>query len=129
MAVSGIWGAVRGLVSRGIWAAVGAFTEKQAARVAGAAAATAGKTLIPEGEALLVAVKDGKIIRQTADVMMSHARLAERTFGSSTLPKGAWVGTVGKAGGEISTLNSKTMMGNQGAAPAAVQELMKSLFY
>ena len=73
-------------------------------------------------------VKDGKIVMQTADIMLSHARLVEKAFGGATLPEGAWVGTVGKLGGNINALNSQTFFGNQGAAPAAIQALLKSLF-
>ncbi len=106
------------------------------ARVAGAApaAAGAGKALsdaratLPEGAVVLAVVRSGRIVAQTADIMMSHARLVEKTFSSGTPPPGTWVGTVGKLGGEIITLNSKTVMGNQAAAPAAIQTLMQTMF-
>lgn len=126
MAATGVGGLVKGVGSRLLGTAVASEAGTVVAReVAGAA----GKTLIPEGEAVLVAVKDGTLVKQTTDVMMSHARLVEKAFGSATLPEGGWVGTVGKVAGKITTLNSKTVIGNQGAAPAAIQELMKTLFH
>jgi hypothetical protein len=94
----------------------------------GAASAAAAKIAIPEGEALLVVVKDGKILKQTADIALSHARLVEQVFGTQALPEGAWVGTVGKHGGQIAALNSRTFFQNQGPASAAIQELIRSLF-
>ena len=98
-------------------------------RVAADAAASAGaKVLIPEGEALLVAVRNGEVVAQTADVALSHTRLAQKAFGSTTLPEGAWIGTVGKVGGRINALNSKSFYGSQGAAPGEITDLMRSLF-
>jgi RHS repeat-associated protein len=106
------------------------------ARIAGAgpAAAGAGKAIadarasIPEGGVVLTIVRNGRLVAQTGDAMMSHARLVEKTFGSAGLPPGTWVGTVGKVGGQLTTLNSKTIMGNQTVAPGAIQDLMKTLF-
>jgi hypothetical protein len=104
------------------------FTGGTAAAGGAAKVAADSRTVIPEGNAVLAIVRNGKLVTQTADIMMSHARLVEKTFGSSTLPSGTWVGTVGKIAGQINALNSNTIMGNQAAAPAAIQELMRSLF-
>jgi hypothetical protein len=92
-------------------------------------AAAAGRTLIPEGEALLVVVHEGRVVAQTADIAMSHAGLVQRAFGAGGLPEGAWVGTVGKIKDVITALNSRAFFQNQGPASAAIQELVKSLFF
>lgn len=97
-------------------------------RVAVPVTAAAVKTFIPEGEMLLVVVKDGKVIAQTADYMLSHQRLLERALGTSVLSEGVWVGTVGKLGGRINFLNSQTFYGQQSAAPEAIQALLNSLY-
>jgi len=65
---------------------------------------------------------------QTAEIMLSHARFVEKTFGSAGVPSGTWVGTVGKIGGDVAALNSKTIMGNQLPAPEAIQSLIKTIF-
>ena len=114
-------GGFRALAGKGIRALISALAGREAKELA-------TKAFIPEGEALLIAVKDGKIVGQTADIMMSHARLAEKAFGAQVLPEGAWIGTVGKLGGRISALNSMTFFGQQGAAPGAIQDLVRSLF-
>jgi RHS repeat-associated protein len=86
------------------------------------------RTTLAEGQGLLSIVRDGQIIAQTGDFLMSHPRLVEKTFGSGGLPPGTWVGTVGKVAGQITALNSKTVMGNQLPAPATIQDLFRSIF-
>jgi hypothetical protein len=100
-----------------------------AAPVAGAGKAVAdNRTLLPEGQAISSIVRDGRIVSQTADIMISHERLVEKTFGAGGMPVGTWVGRVGKLGGEITALNSKTVMGNQLPAPTTIQDLFRSVF-
>jgi hypothetical protein len=94
-----------------------------------AVAAAAGGTFLPEGGAVLVAIQDGRIVAQTANLMTSHAQLARVALGSISLPPGAWIGTVGKVESIVSALNSYTFYGNQGAAPAAIQALVRMLFH
>lgn len=81
---------------------------------------------LEEGQALLAVVKDGRIVAQTADVALSHARFVEQTLG--TLPEGARVVTIGKFQGEIYAQNSRTFHGNQLPAPEHVLDAIKRIF-
>lgn len=100
--------------------------------LSGVAAATAGSELMsPEQqeliEPILAVAKDGTLVN-TANIAGSHMDLLERTFGTRELPVGAWIGTFGKFGGNLTALNSRSIMGNQGAAPEWVQTLMRTQF-
>lgn len=115
--ITGVWGVGRALFSRLLGRAA-----------ASGATGAAGKLLIQEGDGLLVAVQNGKIVAQSSPYW-GHAELAQRAFGSATtLPPGAWVGTVTKTAGDIVAVNSKTFFGNQLPAAEAIQMLMRSVF-
>jgi hypothetical protein len=66
---------------------------------------------LAEGDTRLAVVRDGAVVAETRDVALSHAEFVHRSLG--TLPEGAWVGTVRKAGGVVVALNSRTFYGNQ----------------
>jgi hypothetical protein len=99
----------------------------KAARAAGRVgdAAAAARQFIPEGEAVLAVVKEGKILAQ-GHAGLSHAELVRRTVGQ--LPEGARVVTIGKHQGQVQVLDSRTFHGNQLPAPQDVIDAMRGLF-
>lgn len=79
-----------------------------------------------DGDTLLVIAKGGSVIAHTRDIALSHAEFVRRTFG--TLPEGAWVGTIQKAGGEVIPFNSRTFYGNQMPASREVVDAVRLMF-
>ena len=82
---------------------------------------------LPDGQTLLIVVKDGEVLEYTWDMSLPHVEFVKRRFGE--LPPGAWVGTISKIGGELAVISSKYFFGYQMPAPewvsAAVQKLFK----
>ena len=91
-----------------------------------ATAQTVGKTVLREGEVALAVVKDGKVIAQSSNTLLSHATFVERALGK--LPEGARVVTFGKRAGEIIVLDSKTFHGGARPAPQVVIDAIRSVF-
>lgn len=58
-----------------------------------------------DGDAILVMVKDGKVLHFSWNMSLPHVEFVRRATGS--LPEGAWVGTVSKLGGEVMGISSK----------------------
>ncbi len=81
---------------------------------------------LQDGDTLLAIVRDGKVTAHTRDIALSHAEFVRRTLGQ--LPEGAWVGTIRKAGGEVTAFNSRTFYGNQLPAPAQVVAAVRATF-
>jgi hypothetical protein len=79
-----------------------------------------------DGDTLLASVNNNVLIAHTFDVALSHAEFVRRSLGS--LPEGAWVGTIRKAGRQVIALNSKTFYGNQLPAPQSVQDTVRAAF-
>jgi hypothetical protein len=77
-------------------------------------------------DSLLAIVQDGAVAAHTSDIALSHAEFVRRTMG--TLPAGAWVGTIQKAGGEVTPFNSRTFYGNQLPAPPEVVTAVRAMF-
>ena len=84
-----------------------------------------GRITLREGDAVLAIVKDGRVIAQTSDVMLSHAEFVRRTVG--ILPSGAEVVTIGKFNGQIMALSSQTFYGNQ--LPSSAAQEAANLFF
>jgi hypothetical protein len=78
-----------------------------------------------DGDTLLAVVKDGQVTVHSWDIALSHAEFVRRTLGE--LPRGAWVGTIRKANGEVMPLNSRTFYGNQLPAPQAVLDAVRAI--
>ncbi len=83
-------------------------------------------TLLREGDTRLAVVRDGRLLVESADITLSHAEFVRRALGS--LPEGAWVGTIRKAGGVVMALNSRTFYGNQVPAPQPVIDAVRVAF-
>ncbi|MFO0968488.1 MAG: hypothetical protein U0793_34180 [Gemmataceae bacterium] len=81
---------------------------------------------LEDGNTLLAIVKDGKVIAHTRDIALSHAEFVRRTMGER--PKGAWVGTIRKASGEVMPFNSRTFYGNQLPAAQDVVDAVRAMF-
>lgn len=79
-----------------------------------------------DGDAILVMVKDGKVIHYTWDMGLSHAEFVHRKAGSR--PEGAWVGTGSKLDGEVMGITSKYFFDYQLPAPPDVNDAIKELF-
>ena len=86
----------------------------------------AAKILLSEEQGVLAVVKDGVILAQTGDVMLSHAEFVRRTVG--TLPAGAEVVTIGKLEGQIIAIRSPTFHVRQLPASQATQQAAKAAF-
>ena len=64
------------------------------------------KIKMRDGDAILIMVKDGKVIHFTPNMSLSHAEFVNRT--TRQLPAGAWVGhTASKLDGEVAAMSSK----------------------
>lgn len=85
-----------------------------------------GSQRLRDGDTLLASVQAGELIAHTFDVALSHAEFVKRNLGA--LPKGAWVGTIRKAGRQVVAINSKTFYDNQLPAPPEVQQVIRSRF-
>lgn len=79
-----------------------------------------------DGDTRLASVQGRELIAHTFDVALSHAEFVKRSLG--TLPAGAWVGTIRKAGRHVVAINSKTFYDNQLPAPPEVQEVVRARF-
>lgn len=79
-----------------------------------------------DGDAILVMVKDGKLMHHSWNMGLPHVEFVRRATGQ--LPEGAWVGTVSKVEGRIAAMTSKHFFGYQMPAPAEVAEVVKREF-
>jgi hypothetical protein len=79
-----------------------------------------------DGDAILVMVKDGKVLHYSSNMSLPHAEFVKRT--TKTLPEGAWVGTVSKLEGDVVAISSKHFFGYQLPAPPEVNTVIKATF-
>jgi hypothetical protein len=79
-----------------------------------------------DGDALLVMVKDGRVLHYSWNMSLPHVEFVRRTTG--TLPAGAWVGTVSKLDGEVMGITSKYFFDYQLPAPAEVNDAIRRTF-
>jgi len=79
-----------------------------------------------DGDAVLVMVKDGKVIHYSWNMSLPHVEFVKRTTGE--LPKGAWVGTVSKLDNEVMAITSKYFYDYQLPAPPDVNEAVRNQF-
>jgi hypothetical protein len=84
------------------------------------------KVQMRDGDAILVMVKDAKVIHYTWDMGLSHAEFVRRKAGA--LPDGAWVGTVSKLDEEVMGITSKYFFDYQLPAPPEVNAAIRSVF-
>ena len=90
------------------------------------AAARTDKIRMRDGDAILIMVKDGKVIHHSSNMSLPHVEFVKRATGD--LPEGAWVGTVSKLGADIAAISSKYFFGYQLPAPPEVAEAVKRTF-
>jgi hypothetical protein len=81
---------------------------------------------LTDGQTLLVAVKDGRVVEFSWDMGLPHVEFVKRRFGE--LPAGAWIGTVSKIEGEVVAISSKYFFGYQLPAPDPVMAAVRVLF-
>jgi hypothetical protein len=79
-----------------------------------------------DGDAILVMVKDGKVIHYSWNMSLPHVEFVRRKTG--TRPDGAWVGTVSKLDGEVMGISSKYFYDVQMPAPPEVNKAITDLF-
>ena len=79
-----------------------------------------------DGDAVLVMVKDGKVIHYSWNVSLPHVEFVRRTTGE--LPKGAWVGTVSKLDNIVMAITSKYFYDYQLPAPPEINEAVRNTF-
>jgi hypothetical protein len=84
------------------------------------------KVQMSDGDAILVMVKDGKVIHYSWNMGLPHVEFVRRKTG--TLPRGAWVGTVSKLDGEVMGITSKYFYDYQMPAPPDVNAAIRELF-
>jgi hypothetical protein len=84
------------------------------------------KIKMRDGDAVLVMVKDGKVIHYTPNMSLPHVEFVRRATGE--LPEGAWVGTISKLDGDIAVISSKYFFGYQLPAPHDVAEAVHNMF-
>jgi hypothetical protein len=84
------------------------------------------KLKMRDGDAILVMVKDGKVLHYSWNMSLPHAEFVKRT--TKELPEGAWVGTVSKLEGDVVGISSKYFFGFQLPAPVEVNEVIKAAF-
>jgi hypothetical protein len=84
------------------------------------------KIKMRNGDAILIMVKDGKVIHFSPNMSLPHAEFVKRTTGQ--LPSGAWVGTASKLDGEVAAISSKHFFGYQLPAPPEVADAVKRIF-
>lgn len=84
------------------------------------------KIKMRDGDAVLVMVKDDKVIHFSPNMSLPHAEFVKRT--TRQLPEGAWVGTVSKLDGEVAAMSSKHFFGYQLPAPPEVAEAIRRVF-
>jgi hypothetical protein len=79
-----------------------------------------------DGDAILVMVKDGRIVHHSWNMSLPHAEFVKRT--TKELPEGAWVGTVSKLEGDVVAISSKHFFGYQLPAPPEVMSAVRDAF-
>jgi hypothetical protein len=84
------------------------------------------KIKMRDGDAVLVMVKDGKVIHYTPNMSLPHVEFVRRATGE--LPEGAWVGTISKLDGDIAVISSKYFFGYQLPAPPDVASAVQAMF-
>lgn len=84
------------------------------------------KIKMRDGDAVLVMVKDGKVLPYTPNMSLPHVEFVRRAAGS--LPEAAWVGTISKLDGEIAVISSKYFFGYQMPAPEEVTQAVRKMF-
>jgi hypothetical protein len=84
------------------------------------------KITLGNGEAVLIIVKDDKVIHYSGNMSLPHIEFVKRTTG--TLPDGAWVGTIHKDKHGMGVISSKTFYGYQVPAPQWVVDAVKKMF-
>jgi hypothetical protein len=84
------------------------------------------KIRMRDGDAILVMVKDGKVVHHSWNMSLPHVEFVKRSTGQ--LPGGAWVGTVSKLDGEIMAMTSKYFFDYQLPAPPDVDAAIRQSF-
>lgn len=84
------------------------------------------KIQMRDGDAILVMVKNGKVLHHSWNMGLPHVESVRRKTGN--LPDGAWVGTVSKLDGEVMGITSKYFFDFQLPAPTDVNSAIKDLF-
>lgn len=79
-----------------------------------------------DGDAILVMLKDGAVIRYSSNMSLPHVEFVRRT--TRELPDGAWVGTVSNLDGEIMAITSKHFFGYQMPALKEVDAAIRVRF-
>jgi hypothetical protein len=79
-----------------------------------------------DGDAILVMVKDGRVIHYSWNMALPHVEFVRGKTGS--LPDGAWIGTVSKLEGEVMGITSKYFFDYQLPAPEDVNAAIKEVF-
>jgi hypothetical protein len=84
------------------------------------------KIKMRDGDAILIMVKDGKVIHHSWNMSLPHVEFVKRATGP--LPNGAWVGTASKLDGMVVAISSKYFFGYQLPAPPDVMEAVQRTF-
>jgi hypothetical protein len=84
------------------------------------------KIKMRDGDAILIMVKDGKVIHFSPNMSLPHSEFVKRM--TKELPAGAWVGTASKLDGEIVAMSSKHFFGYQLPAPSDVADAVLRTF-
>jgi hypothetical protein len=84
------------------------------------------KIKMRDGDAILVMVKDGRVIHFSPNMSLPHSEFVKRSTGE--LPAGAWVGTVSKLDGGVMAISSKHFFGYQLPGPPEVIEAIRNEF-
>ncbi len=84
------------------------------------------KIQMRDGDAILVIVKDSRVIHYSWNMSLPHVEFVKRATG--TKPEGAWVGTVTKLDGEVMGITSKYFYDYQLPAPPDVNEAINEFF-
>lgn len=84
------------------------------------------KVKMRDGDAILVMVKDARVIHHSWNMNLPHVEFVRRATG--TKPDDAWVGTVTKLDGEVMGITSKYFYDYQLPAPPEVNRAIKDFF-
>ena len=84
------------------------------------------KVRMRDGDAILVMVKEGRVLHHSWNMGLPHVEFVRRTTGD--LPTGAWVGTVSKLDGEVRAMSSKHFFNYQLPAPPDVDAAVRETF-
>ena len=79
-----------------------------------------------DGDAILVMIKDGKLLHHSWNMSLPHVEFVRRATGQ--VPAGAWVGTVSKVEGRVAAMSSKYFYGYQMPAPPEVDDVVSHDF-